>query len=339
MEHVIGFDALYESMLKCKRGVIWKNSVAFFYLNGIEQTLLLESRLKDGTYKARKPKKFIITAPKEREIVSITYKDRVYQRSLNDNCLYPVMTASFIADNLACQKGKGTDVARERLDEFLHKFYRKHKLDGYVLQCDIKGYYPNMSHTIAKRCFKEKLPTVAYNMTETILDNQYEGTVGYNPGSQMIQILGIALLDKLDHFIKERLRIKYYLRYMDDFVLIHHDAEYLEHCKEEINEFLADFELNLSEEKTKLYPIKKGILFLGFRHKLTESGKVIRLINPNNVKRYRKKLRRLVNKAKRGEMTKAKVDFCYESWKAHARKGNSFKLLKRMDAFYAELWR
>lgn len=84
-ENIIGFDALYNSMEKCRKGVIWKDSVAHYYLNGIEETLKLEEQLKTGTYKERKPVQFTIMAPKKREIVSIAFRDRVYQRSLNDS--------------------------------------------------------------------------------------------------------------------------------------------------------------------------------------------------------------------------------------------------------------
>lgn len=338
VESVIGFDALYDSMLKCKRGVLWKNSVAHYYLNGVEETLRLEHKLRTGQYEPKPPKKFMVTSPKPREIVSITFRDRVYQRSLNDNVLYPVMTKSFVESNMACQKGKGTDFARRKLDEYLHKYYRRYGLDGYVLQCDIHGYYPNMSHHVTEMTFKEKLPKPIYDRTLKILRHQYDGDKGYNPGSQMIQIAGISVLDKMDHYIKEQLHIKYYIRYMDDFILIHHDEQYLIYCKIMINKFLEKLEFELHPEKTKIYKLKKGIKMLGFTHRLTQTGKVIRILDPNNVRRERKKLRRMVHKSKRGEMDKAKVDMCYSSWKAHASKGNSFKLLQRMDKYYKELW-
>jgi hypothetical protein len=141
-EQIVGFDALYNSMNKCIKGVLWKDSVAHFYLNYMEELLKLEAQLKDGTYRERPKKTFTITEPKIREIVSISFRDRVYQRSLNDNVIYPVMSRSFIPDNFACQKGKGTDAARNRLKEFLRRYYRKYGSEGYVLQCDITGYYP-----------------------------------------------------------------------------------------------------------------------------------------------------------------------------------------------------
>ena len=98
---VIGFDALYESMRRCSHGVRWKESMLHYILHGVEQTMKLEEQLNNGTYKQRKPQKFTITSPKRREIVSIGFRDRVYQRSLNDNAIYPAMTKSLIYDNCA----------------------------------------------------------------------------------------------------------------------------------------------------------------------------------------------------------------------------------------------
>lgn len=339
LESVIGFDALYQSMYRCRKNVAWKDSVAHYCLNGIEETMKLEKQLHDGGYKARPQKKIQITHPKPREAVSIAFRDRVYQRSLNDNIIYPAMSRSFAKENAACQKGRGTDYARDMLDRYLHEVYRKHGLSAYVLQCDIKGYYPSMSHAVAERCFKRYLPPVIYQRTEEVLRKQYDGDVGYSPGSQMIQIAGISVLSPMDHYIKERLRVRWYLRYMDDFILIHPDRERLEECREEIERYLAGIGLILHPTKTRIYPIKKGIKLLGFTHRLTATGKVIRLIDPKNVKAERKKLYRMVQKAKRGELTRKKVDECFRAWKAHAHLGNCHKLIHRMNLYYTSLWK
>jgi uncharacterized protein (UPF0297 family) len=234
---VIGYDALYDSMMKCIKGVLWKDSVASFYLRAGENISRLERELKNGTYKAKPMKHFMVTSPKPREIASVAFRDRVYQRSLNDNVVYPVMTRSFIYDNYACQKGKGTDAARNRLKEFLRKYFMKHGANGFVCQFDIKGYYPNMDHEITEQMFRSKLDAWSYHQVETILHEQYEGDKGYNPGSQLVQIAGISMLDGMDHFIKEQLHAKYYIRYMDDFLIIHHDREYLEECRRKIEDF------------------------------------------------------------------------------------------------------
>ena len=335
---VIGFDALYESMLNCKKGVLWKDSTAAFYLRGVERTAKLSEQLHDGTYQSSPPRHFTVTSPKPREIASISFRDRVYQRSLNDNIVYPVMSKSFIYDNFACQKGKGTDAARNRLKEFLHRYYRKHGHTGYVAQFDIKGYYPNMRHDVAESVFRENLQPWVYERVEAILHDQYKGDKGYNPGSQLVQIAGISVLNKLDHYIKEQLHVKYYIRYMDDLILIHHDKDFLNDCFEKISAYLANMGFELNEKKSCVYPLDKGIEFLGFVYRLTDTGKVLMLIKSSNVKAQRRKLIRLVRKALNGTPTRKKVDESYNAWRDHASKGNTFKLLQRMDRYYDGLW-
>lgn len=337
-ETVIGFDALYDSMMKCKKGVLWKDSVAAFYHRGIERTDKLCQELHDGTYKAAPVKHFTITSPKPREIASVAFRDRVYQRSLNDNCVYPIMTKSFIFDNWACQVGKGTDGARERLKTFLHKFYRRHGTAGYVAQFDIHGYYPNMRHDVAESNFRRKLPDWAYARVEKILRSQYGGDVGYNPGSQLIQIAGISLLDGLDHFIKENLRVKFYIRYMDDLILIHEDRGYLERCRTAIVAELTKLGFEINPKKTRIYNLEEGIMFLGFKFSLTDTGKVLMFADAGKIKTAKKKYRRLVAKSKRGEIPKDSVDASWKTWIDHIGKGNSYHLVKRMEAYYKSLW-
>lgn len=338
IEEIIGFEALYNSMNKCVKGVLWKDGVACFYHNWIREILRLERELHDGTYRERKAKFFEVTEPKQRMIMSIAFRDRVFQRSLNDVAIYPATTRSFIYDNHACQKGKGTDKAKERLLGFIRAFYRKYGTDGYVLQCDIKGYYPNMQHDVAKKVLRKYLDDDVFCLVEPVLDN-FPGEVGFNPGSQIIQIVGITAPNRLDHIIKERLRIKYYIRYMDDFILISHDKSELEHALVCIKNTLAELGMELNAKKTGIYPITKGIKFLGFYFTLKETGKVVVSIDPKKVKHERRKLRRMAALVKRGKKSKETVDEHFASWKVHASYGDSYKMLQRMDEFYKELWR
>lgn len=336
---VIGFEALYESMMKTKNGVLWKDSVAAFYHRGVARTDILAEQLQNRTYKASPPKHFTITSPKPREIASIAYRDRIYQRSLNDNIVYPIMTNGFIYDNWACQTGKGTDQARNRLKEFLRKHYRKHGCEGYVAQLDIHGYYPNMRHDIAEENFKKNLPEWAFRRVQCIMREQYDGEVGYNPGSQLIQIAGISLLNDLDHFIKERLHVKFYLRYMDDLILIHESIDKLKHCQNEIIKKLSQIGFTVNLKKTDIYPLKNGITFLGFKYFLSDTGKVYMIVDPARVKAARKKYKRLVAKAKRGGIERESVDQSFNTWIDHISKGNSKKLIRRLTDYYNNLWK
>lgn len=335
---IIDFQQLYDSMLKCKKGVNWKPSVKHFTINGIEKCLYMEQQLKSETWINGKPRPILITHPKHREGLSIQFRDRVYQRSLNDNALYPLITKSFIFDNAACQKGKGTSFARRRIKEMLWNYYCNYGSTGHVLQIDIKGYYPNMQHNVVKAKFKKHLSNEVWLMACEILDNQYKGNVGYNPGSQMVQIAGIAILDELDHYIKEKLHQKYYIRYMDDIWILSHNKDNLKEIKLQITQQLNNIGFIPHPNKTKIKKLQNGFLFLGFNYRITSTGKILMFINGKNVKDEKRKLKRMIKKVKQGIITKEKVQECYKSWKAHIQQGNSYKLLKRMDNFYNSLW-
>lgn len=337
-DYIIGFEALWDSMMKCKRSVLWKDSTMNFVLNGVQEVTKLSNELEDGTYKERGRKYFTVTYPKERQIMSIAFRDRVYQRSLNDVVIYPVMSKSFIYDNAACQKGKGADFARERMKHHMEKYYRKFGPAGYVLKIDIRKYYDSMSHEEVKKIFAKKLPENVYERAAKILD-VFPGDTGFNPGSQIIQIAGISLLDPLDHFIKERLRVKYYSRYMDDMVLIGNNHKQMQEWLEAITEKLREIGLEVHPKKTKITPLREGMLWLGYHYRLTGTGKVVMTVDPKRVQAARKKYYRLVKKAKAGEISREKVDQSYQCWRTHASKGDGWRMLKNMDEYYQGLWK
>lgn len=339
MNRVTDFDALWESAMKCKRGVIWKPSTKHYNLNAVEETHRMNRKLENDTWTNGKPKPILIMYPKRRDGLSIAFKDRVYQRSINDNVLYPSVQRSFILDNCACQKGKGIDFARARLKKHLWNYYSNHGLSGWILQIDVRGYYPNMRHDAVKAKFRRYLNDEVYDAVCNVLDTQYKGDVGYNPGSQMVQIAGISLLDDLDHYAKEKLHAKHYMRYMDDILVIHEDRYEMEQIKEGIREKLNELGFEMHEEKTHITPLSEGFAFLGFEYRITSTGKVIMTLNSANIKHERRKLRKLVMLAKAGKITKEKADDCFLSWCANAGKGNSYKLITRMRKYYKDLWK
>lgn len=337
IEDVISEDALLASMNKCAKGVKWKGTVAYYRHHWPDEISVLSEQLHDGSYKERKAKFFTITEPKYREIMSIHFRDRIYQRSLNDVAIYPQVSKSFIADNFACQKGKGTEAARERLKDFLHQYYRKYRTDGYVLKIDIKGYYPSMDHNYAEAMLKKYIDDETYKMAISVLAH-LPGEVGYNPGSQIVQIVGITALDRIDHFIKERLRIKYYIRYMDDFLLIHHDKTYLAYCLSEIKKMLNDQKMDINEGKTYIRSVTEPIEHLGFLYRLTQTGKVVILARPDKIKHEKKKVIRMVALVKQGKRTKHDVDAHFKAFKASVAYGNSHNLIHRLNEWYRSLW-
>lgn len=337
IENIISVDALYNSMVKCSQGVKWKGTVAYYRHHWPDELEKLSAQLHDGTYKERKAKFFTITEPKRREIMSIHFRDRIYQRSLNDVAIYPQTSKSFIADNFACQKGKGTDAARDRLKEFLHRYYRKHGAEGYALKIDIKGYYPNMKHDFAESMLRGYLDDETYQLAQKVLAH-LPGEVGYNPGSQIVQIVGITALDKIDHYIKERLRVKYYIRYMDDFILIHNDKDFLEQCLNKIEEKLKEQGMEINVTKTYIQKVSEPISYLGFVYRLAKSGKVVILADPKKIKHERKKILRMRKLVDQGKLTKHDVDMHFKAYKTGVRYGNSHNLINRLNKWYTSLW-
>lgn len=339
---VCDFGNLYQAMRKCSKNVMWKDSVAGYVKNGLANCLHLHESSLDGTYKLDKYITFTIHEPKKREIVSTRFNDRVLQRSLCDNYLYDAVTKSFIYDNGACQEGQGQDFAMKRLGVHMQRHFREHGSGGGVLNCDIENYFGSTPHETAKTAMARRVRDKwAYKRVAEIIESFDQGDdpdVGMGLGSQVTQITQLAVLDSLDHFIKERLKIKHYIRYMDDFILIHEDMEYLKQCRIEIDKFLSELGLKLSEKKTRIFPFSQGIKFLGFKFRITDTGKIIKTLNKKNITKARRRLRKQKLLADKGTMTKAQCDECYQSWKAHAERGNSHNLILEMDKFYKELW-
>lgn len=351
---VCTFDNLYRAMRHCKKGVMWKESVAGYVSNGLANVYKLKQSLDDGTYKIDQYTQFKVYEPKERDIVSTRIKDRVFQRSFCDHYFYGKMTKSFIYNNSACQIGKGNEHCRKRLVCELQRYFRKHNRsnEGWVLKVDLTNYFGSTPHSLAIDSVTARLDDEwAVNEAIRVITSFNQGedpTIGMGLGSEMTQLIELAILDKLDHFIKERLRIKHYIRYMDDLILIHEDKEYLRYCLKEINEWVIKRNLKLSEKKTQIFSLKQGIRFLGFRFRLTETGKVVMTLLPEKLSHERRKLRKLVKRVKSGRMTREDVNRCYDSWKAHVgnKKKSPGKRVRRdchnliicMDKYYKSLW-
>ena len=356
-DEVCDFDNLYRAMQHCKNNVMWKDSVAGYVKNGLVNVHKLKESVENGTYKLDAYTQFKVYEPKERDIVSTRIKDRVFQRSLCDNYFYDTMTKSFIYDNCACQDGRGTEFARKRLIRHLQKYYRKHGTEGWVLKADLKNFFGSTSHELAYSAVTKRVNDEWVNgEIKRIIDSFNQGDdpeIGMGLGSETTQLIQLAVLDDFDHFIKKQLHIKHYVRYNDDFIIIHEDKAYLQECLIKIDAWISSRGLKLSPKKTQLFKVTQGIKFLGFRFRLTKTGKVVMTLLPEKLSHERRKLRKLVERAKQGYMTKEEVDRCYESWKAHVGNESSKKrkspgrrarrnchnLIICMDQYYKNLWR
>lgn len=339
-EAVTGCEAMYRSAWKCWKGVGRKYSAQAYVLNIIEKTVEVSRELANGTYRQGRTHVVKIEYPKKRTALAISFRDRVFQRSLNDTALYPQMTRSFIYHNLACQRGKGSQKAREEYKAMLHRAFLKYGTNKFqIIECDIKGYYDNMRHDEVDRLFVKHCDPWTAETASRTLRSQYRGEVGYNPGSQMVQIAGISYLDEFDHFVKETLREKMYLHYMDDTRTIEApDAD----CAAILSKMagkLAEVGLAFHPRKTRVVTADKGGLFLGFVFRVTPSGKVLMLRDPDKVKDNRRHLRRLAGLVRRGRRTVEDFENCYGCIRACISEGNSVRLIRNMDNFVNELRR
>ena len=333
MEDIFDYEHLEEAFFKCRKNVSWKPSVKDFTINNSECLLKMANQIHDGTWENGKPRKILILYPKKREGLSISFRDRIYQRSINDNVLYPEMIRHFIFDNWACQKDKGPDFARRRFESFIRKEFINHGRSSYILQIDITGYYPNMRHDKVDELFSGYLNPYIFKCVKDVLDTQYVGEVGYNPGSQMVQIAGISLLNSIDHYIKEELKVKHYGRYMDDMELFLETYEESLHVLNLIEVRLSGLGFKINRKKTKITPLDKPFEFLGFIYKVTETGKIIKTKKPESVKHERKKITRMASKCAKGELLEEKMDDCIFCYLSHLEKGNSKELIRKLNNF------
>lgn len=357
-ERVRDFGNLYAGFLKARRGKRNKESVAKFEANLLEALCLLSEMLKDKTYKPSDYFVFRVYEPKERIVMTNAFKDKVVQHSLCDNVLEPAFSRAFIRDNYASQRGRGTHDGLYRLEGFMRSYFftRKAKADaerraaglppvptqdggyadGWVLKCDISKYFYSIQHEPLKAMVRQYIrdPDVLW-LTDMIIDSTENP--GIPIGNQTSQWFAVMYLSGLDHFIKEKLGIQYYGRYMDDFYLIHEDKAYLQYCLREIEAYVAALGLTLNH-KTNIFPLRNGIDFLGFHTYLTDSGKVIRKVRRSSKCNEQRKLKKQRGLLDRGKITMKEIQQSYGSWRSHAEKGNCYHLIRQTDALFVSLF-
>ena len=336
-EEIYKFEHLYDAYRKTRRGKRNKKTTAKFEVNSLEALIYLQYLLETKQYKMNEYNVFKIYEPKERIIMSNSFKDKVVQHSICDNILRPIYEDKFIYDNYASQKGKGTHFGLDRLSENMREHYRKHGTEGWVLKCDIAKYFYSIDHDI----LKEKLKRDIYdkdilNLLFEIIDSVPDP--GLPLGNQTSQWFALIYLNDMDNYIKRNLRVKYYGRYMDDFYIIHKDKEYVQYCLKEIEKQVAKVKLNLNN-KTAIYPLKNGMDFLGFHTYLTDTGKVVRRLRRDSKTNMRRKLKTFKKKYDEGEIPLKNIILSYDSWKGHASHGNCYYLIRDMDELFDSLFK
>ncbi len=335
-QDAIEFGNLYKGLKKSCKNVRWKDSVVGYEANALRNTYNLRQDLLNGKYKISPYQTFQIHEPKERTIVATRIRDRQFQRALCDAGFYKDMVDSFITDNPACQKEKGTTYTHERMIAHLRKYNQKYGNKGWVLKCDIHHFFPTTSHEVAKAAVRKNAtdPDAIKAVCDVI--DSFEGDCGIGLGSQISQLVELAVLNDLDHYIKEVLRVKHYVRYMDDFVLFHPDKAFLQNCLKEIQSHVEALGLKLNG-KTTIYPLSQGIKMIKWRFVITDSGRILQLMDKKKPAEQRKKLAKLWEKEQAGQVAKGTTQKSLEAWLANADRGDTYMLQQKMKEYYRNL--
>ena len=240
------------------------------------------------------------------------------------NILEPIFDKVFIYDSYANRIGKGTTKAIERLKLFIIKVTKNNKRNTYCLKPDIKHYFETVNHEVLLNLIKRKIKdNRVIWLIKIILENYYfkEKNKGMPLGNLTSQFFANIYLNELDRFVKHELRAKYYIRYVDDFVILHENKNKLNFYKNQIKEFLKNnLKIELHKDKSKIFFIRKGITFLGFRHFYFYT-----ILNKNKRKHVNNKIKDIIKEYKEMEDYK-KLMQRFESILSHLEIGNTYYL-------------
>ena len=317
----------YEVRLKTKH----RSKIVNFETYYMSNIINIYETLKTKSYHHSKYNVFLVKEPKYRIIMSENIFDKVVNHLISEYILLPLIEPRLIPMNVATRRDKGLKLGLSYTKDYINHLKRKYynfyilKCDIHkyfysisheklieklrnilpdeevieVIKSILTSTYQNNTNSQIKRLVdhekeilrKANNPYMKKRFEELSTIPYYQEGRGLPIGNMTSQLFAIYYLNDLDHFIKEQLHIKYYIRYMDDFILMHPDREYLKYCLEEIRKKVAAEELRLNQ-KTKIISMKDGLNFLGYRFVL-KNKKLLVLINSQTKRRITHKLNKL----------------------------------------------
>jgi len=333
---ICSYNNLFFAYLKARKGKTKKDYVIEFEKNLSDNLNSLRTELLLHSYEPKPLKTFILRDPKTRKISKSNFRDRVIHHALC-SVIEPIFQKTFIYDSCANIKGKGNLFALKRFDKFKRKvtkngsgiknrFNDGNFVKGYCLKADIKHYFQEVNHEVLLKILKRKIrDSKVMWLIKKILGNSPSGKGKAKKsmplGNLTSQFFANVYLNELDYFVKHKLKIKYYIRYVDDFIILHKDKNILEKWKEEINNFLKiNLKLELHPDKSRVIPLSKGVDFVGFRNFY-----YFRLLRKRNTKKLKQKINQ--------KITKTKLFEIYQGWQAYSRWADSYNLRKEMLNF------
>jgi len=311
---------------------------------------MLERELKARTYSPSRSILFASRKPKLREIFAADFRDRVVHHVLVDH-LERIYEPIFIHDSYACRKNKGTHAAVMRLQSFLQKVSKNGKARAYYLQLDIKDFFTSIDKNILFCLMKKKIlnkdilwlteKIIFHDPTRFFILRDRENIINKIPpnkslfgkrnlkglpiGNLTSQFFANVYMNELDQFVKHSLKAEYYIRYVDDLVLLSDNFDTLIKWRQDIERFLAEkLSLGLHPKRRKLQPISNGIDFLGY---ITRRDYIlVRCRVINNLKSRLRRFERLNSP----NLTKVLRE-CLQSYFGHFKWANTYRLMKRLE--------
>lgn len=320
-------ERAYKKARRCKR---YRNEVLRYSANLEENLINLQNHLIWHTYRQGTYRMFYVYEPKKRLISALPFPDRVAQHAVN-NILEPLIDRRFYFHSYACRKDKGMHKASEVLSRWIYNL----SFDGvplYAIKADIHHYFQSIDHDRLKRALRRIIKDAeVLELLGRIIDSGGENGKGIPVGNLTSQLFANLFLDALDKYVKETLRAKYYIRYMDDFVILSPDKGFLRDALRKIEVFLASELGLLLNPKTTILNCKNGVDFCGYRH--WPDHKKVR-------KSSIRRMRRTIKAFRNGKIDAERFNKCLQSWLGHIQHADTYLLregvLQRIGAIEAQ---
>lgn len=313
---------------KARKGKTLKKDVVDFEIQLEENLQQIQNELIFHIYQPKPLKTFVLRDPKTRKISKSHFRDRVVHHALC-NFIAPIMEKSFIFDSYANRIGKGTFKAIKRFEFFCRKASHNYTRETFVLKGDVKKYFENVDHSILFIILKKTIDDERVLwLIMRILQNYRtkEGNKGMPLGNLTSQFFANVYLNELDQYVKHKLRAKFYVRYVDDFIIIGCTREKLQYYKEKIDFFLnKKLYLQLHNQKSRIISIYTGIEFLGMRifpfHKL---------LKKKNIRKFQRGFQQICYDFEKYLVEYDTVYDFVEGWMAYAKNANTYSLRKKI---------
>ena len=296
-QKALTYENLMEAHKKSQKGKKTRENVIKFNLKQEEYVDWLYEQIKTKKYKHGGYTTFYVTEPKLRKIEASSYKDRIVHRWCVDQFLDKAFTPQFISNSYACIKGKGMHRAALAVQKGMKECKKKYG-EYYILKMDVAKYFPSINVEILMNIIKRKIKDKEIlELIEEIVYSK-KSHKGLQIGNLTSQILANVYYNEADQFIKHKLKVRYYYRYMDDSIILMKDKEELKNIKKQIEKFIEENLKLKFNKKTNIFKSKQGVNFCGYkineyRMKIREKGK----------KKIKQKVKYLKNKIKKENIT------------------------------------